>query len=237
MHLYLCAILSSLKLNLHPCNMPHTPGAEISNLPQGVTVEDAYSDMMCYLMKSTRTFFENNTPNGAETWSRLREMTTIVLPIPYGWDADQHAVLRKAAVKAGLVEPSSASSIQFVSEGEASLHFALTNRTNAWLEENMTFAVMDVGGSTVNIGVFECISTDPIQLREVSAGDSLQVCRSRTLQPNLRGIAPFIDSFPGGRCLCQSQCRDNALQQERPAFRESSDCKKYGRTLRDGCES
>jgi hypothetical protein len=185
----MCKILSSLKLNLHPFNMPHTPGAEISNLPQGVTVGDAYSDMMNYLMKNTQTFFENSTPNGAEIWARLRETMTIVLTTPYGWDTDEHAVLRKAAVKAGLVEVSSASLIQFVSEGEASMHFALTNRTNAWLEENMTFAVMDVGGSTVNVGVFECITTDPIQLREVSAGDSFQVRSSRTRPPSFRGYS------------------------------------------------
>jgi len=73
-----------------------------------------------------------------------------------------------------------------VSEGEASTHFALTGRTNAWLDENMTFAVMDAGGSTVNISVFECIATDPIQLREVCAGESFQVCGSRTRQPSFR---------------------------------------------------
>jgi hypothetical protein len=178
--------------------MPHTPGAEISNLPQGITVGDVYSDIMDYIMKNTRTFFENSTPNGAEIWSRLRETMTIVLTTPYGWDTDEHAVLRNAAVKAGLVDASSASLIQFVSEGEASMHFALTSRTNAWLEENTTFAVMDVGGSTVNIGVFECIATDPIQLREVSAGDSLQVCSSRTQQPSLGALRLLLTLFQAG---------------------------------------
>jgi hypothetical protein len=49
----------------------------------------------------------------------------------------------------------------------------------------------------VNISVFECISTDPIQLREIY-GDSLQVCDSRSRQPSFQLYSLLLNLYQAG---------------------------------------
>jgi hypothetical protein len=52
-----------------------------------------------------------------------------VLSHPNGWEGKEQSQMRKAAVKAGLVPDTQAghARISFVTEGEASLHFAIEN--------------------------------------------------------------------------------------------------------------
>jgi len=52
-----------------------------------------------------------------------------VLSHPNGWEGKEQSRMRKAAVKGGLVPDDSSghSRISFVTEGEASLHFAIEN--------------------------------------------------------------------------------------------------------------
>jgi hypothetical protein len=52
-----------------------------------------------------------------------------VLSHPNGWEGKEQSQMRKAAIQAGLVpdNPSGHSKISFVTEGEASLHFAIEN--------------------------------------------------------------------------------------------------------------
>jgi len=191
-----------------------TAGSTLSNLPSGVTVKRAYSDMMQYVMEKTRIFFENTTPNGAEIWSRLRETMAIVLTIPNGWGSREQAVLHDAAVMAGLVTESAAASlIHFLTEDEASLHFVLSDRTNAWLEKDMTFAVTDAGASTANIAIYQCRSLDPLELTEVCAGECLPVRRPRDTEV-VMNITPHFVLLEGGKHLRRSRSQKNSFQSE-----------------------
>ncbi|KIM20667.1 hypothetical protein M408DRAFT_333876, partial [Serendipita vermifera MAFF 305830] len=166
------------KLHLHPRTMLKTSESrefEIPPLPAGVTIERVYTDIMRYLMDNTRIFFETTTPNGAEIWERLRDTIVVVLATPNEWGIREQATLRKAAICASLVtEENAGQLVQFVTEAEASVHYALANPRGEWLKKNTVFAVIDCGGSTVDTTVYRCVSTDPLSLKEACPSECVQ---------------------------------------------------------------
>ncbi|KIM20664.1 hypothetical protein M408DRAFT_333875 [Serendipita vermifera MAFF 305830] len=166
------------KLHLHPATMSRSFNSqefEVPPLPKGVTIEQVYADMMRYLMDSTHQSFAKTTPNGAQIWARLRDTMVIVLATPNGWDLREQGALRKAAIRASLVtEENAGHLLQFVTESEASVHYALASNHNNWLQKNTVFAVMDCGGSTVDTAVYRCISTNPLSLKEACPSECVQ---------------------------------------------------------------
>lgn len=166
------------KLHLHPRTMLKTSEAqafEIPPLPSGVSIERVYADIMRYLMESTQLFFETTTPNGAAIWGRLRDTIVIVLATPNEWGMREQAILRRAAIDAWLVtEENAGRLLQFITEAEASVHYALANPHSEWLKKNTVFAVMDCGGSTIDTTVYRCVSTDPLSLKEVCPSECVQ---------------------------------------------------------------
>ena len=136
---------------------------------------------MKYLIKNTQVVFGQSIPNGEDIWRRLRSTMVVVLTTPNGWDFAQQSVLRKAAIAAGLVtEQNAYNLLDFVTEGEASVHYALVySQTKTWLKVGTIFAVIDAGGSTVDSTVYECKATEPkVLLEEVCPSECIQVSGS-----------------------------------------------------------
>jgi hypothetical protein len=104
----------------------------------------------------------------------------IVFCTPNGWDAVQQGFLRNAAIRAGVVRDRDVDGrIDFITEGEASVHYALEHsKSNQWMRPGSVFAVADAGGSTVDSTLYECKSVDPLRLEEVCASECVQVCRA-----------------------------------------------------------
>ena len=152
-------------------------GFEIPELPQGVTLERVYVDFLKYVYKATETYFASGTPNGSNVWRRLRDNIVIVLCTPNGWDVAQHTFLRDVAIKAGLVVESNADGrLEFITEGEASVHYALALiESFSWLIKGKLFLLTDAGGSTVDSTLYKCKSTAPLILEEVCASECVQV--------------------------------------------------------------
>lgn len=151
---------------------------EIPDLPDGTTLPSIYTDFLRYLFQCTQKFFEDTTPNGAGIWERLQDKI-IILAIPNGWDATQQGFLRHVAIKAGLVAEDKADLLlEFVTEGEASVHFALDHtQSHTWLTPGTIFAVTDAGGSTVDSTLYKCKEVTPkLVLEEVCASECVQVC-------------------------------------------------------------
>ena len=87
-------------------------------------------------MAHTRAFFEMTTENGAEIWDRVRDNIVIVLATPNVWGMREQATLRMAAIMASLVtEENSGHLLQFVTEAEASVHYALAQDRCEWLKQ------------------------------------------------------------------------------------------------------
>jgi hypothetical protein len=149
---------------------------KIPPLPTGITIERAYADLMKYLMVHTRAFFEATTANGKDIWERVRENIIIVLATPNSWGMREQAILRKAAIMAPLVTAENASHLlQFVTEAEASVHYALAQDRCEWLKKDTVFGVIDCGGSTVDTTIYCCESTSPLGLREACPSECVQV--------------------------------------------------------------
>jgi hypothetical protein len=150
---------------------------EIPELPKGVTLERVYVEFLKYVYKVTQTYFVNGTPNGSNIWNRLRDTIIIILCTPNGWDVAQHTFLRNVAIKAGLVGESDANGrLEFITEGEASVHYSLAQtKAISWLVKGKLFVVTDAGGSTVDSTLYQCKSTDPLILEEVCASECVQV--------------------------------------------------------------
>lgn len=154
------------------------PKMEIPPLPPSVTLQRVYTDLIRYLFQNTRVFFEDSTPNGAIIWERLKSRIIVVLCIPNGWDVYQKDFLRRSAVNAGIVEELNARSlIEFITEGEASVHYALKfTQSDVWLKEGSMFAVTDAGGSTIDRILYECKEVKPrTVLEEVTGSECVQV--------------------------------------------------------------
>ncbi len=150
---------------------------EIPPLPAQVPIDQVYSDFLGYLMKNTQSSFEQSIPNGAAVWSRLRETMVVILTTPNGWDFSQQSVLRQAAIRAGLVAEGNAHELlDFITEGEASVHYALAySQSRSWLSVDSIFAVVDAGGSTVDSTLYQCTSTNPkVLLEEVCPSECIQ---------------------------------------------------------------
>jgi hypothetical protein len=131
---------------------------------------------MNYLIENTRQFFEKTTADGAEIWARLRDTMVVVLATPNGWDIREQSTLRKAAIRASLVtEENAGHLLRFVTESEASVHYAIANDSGTWLKKRTIFAVIDCGGSTVDTTVYQCVSTEPLCLKEACPSECVQV--------------------------------------------------------------
>jgi hypothetical protein len=145
-------------------------------LPKGITIERVYADLMKYLMEHTRRFFEATTANGAEIWERVRDNIVIVLATPNVWGMREQAILRKAAIMASLVtEENAGQLLEFVTEAEASVHYALAQDPCEWLKQGTVFGVIDCGGSTVDTTIYRCVSTSPLGLMETCPNECVQV--------------------------------------------------------------
>jgi hypothetical protein len=145
-------------------------------LPTSITIERAYADLMKYLMVHTRAFFEATTANGAEIWDRVRDNIVIVLATPNAWGIREQATLRMAAIMASLVTQEDAGHLlQFVTEAEASVHYALSQDRCEWLKQGTIFGVIDCGGSTVDTTIYRCESINPLGLREACPNECVQV--------------------------------------------------------------
>ncbi|KAG8753752.1 hypothetical protein FRC14_005759 [Serendipita sp. 396] len=179
------------KLHLHPDSMNFSdeppaydndtsasPAMEIPPLPSNVTLAEVYTDFMRYVFGGFRTFFQKTTPNGLAIWDRLSSNIVVVLTTPNGWDTRQQEFLKEAAQEAGIVQSEEDADlrIEFVTEGEASVHYVLGKINHkTWLKKGSMFAVTDAGGSTVDSTLYVCKALEPkLELEEVCASECVQ---------------------------------------------------------------
>jgi hypothetical protein len=161
-----------------PYRNPTSSALDIPPLPPYVTIEKVYTDFMRYLIANTQRCFEETIPNGMVVWRRLRDTMVVVFTTPNGWELSQQGTLHNAAIAAGLMNAENTYQLlDFVTEGEASVHYALAySQSKTWLFPGSIFAVVDAGGSTVDSTLYECKPMDPkIHLEEVCPSECVQV--------------------------------------------------------------
>jgi hypothetical protein len=112
-------------------------GHNVPPLPPNKTVVDVFADYLRYLLSCAASYIKENHLNGRDLWTSHKDDMYFVLSHPNGWEGKEQSQMRNAAVKAGLVpnNPSGHSKISFVTEGEASLHFAIENGVLSQINE------------------------------------------------------------------------------------------------------
>lgn len=144
-HYALCALVETqcrFKLHLRPKSTKEDTPHPIPPLPKGKGVGDIFADYLRYLSSSAFRYIENS--HGADMWQSLSETlhpasdengrypagegVIYILSHPNGWEGYQQQIYSQAAVKAGLLQDDIeclAERLHFVTEGEASLHWAM----------------------------------------------------------------------------------------------------------------
>ncbi|KAJ3523685.1 hypothetical protein NMY22_g11333 [Coprinellus aureogranulatus] len=127
------------KLHLRPKSEPGTASQdeEVPPLPLGKTVVEIFADFMKYLRDCAKAPHQ------------------ICFDPSNGWGGPQQTQMRRAAVLGGLVlnDEAAASRIEFVTEGEASLHFCLSNGLTVHNDDAHPTGILivDAGGGTIDV--------------------------------------------------------------------------------------
>ncbi|EIW54761.1 uncharacterized protein TRAVEDRAFT_50899 [Trametes versicolor FP-101664 SS1] len=166
------------KLHLRPetLDSKEIKRRDLPPLPEGKSLLDVFADFTRYLFQCTRRYIEETHANGASMWSSVEDRIDFVLSHPNGWEGLQQGKMRQAAIMAGLIPdtPDGHARVQFVTEGEASLHFCIrSGLTSDSLSEGKTVMIVDAGGGTVDISSYAFISTSPLNVEEIASADCL----------------------------------------------------------------
>jgi hypothetical protein len=96
-------------------------------LPPNKQAVDVLADFLRYMYTCARTYIEESHANGTDLWTSVHDKIQFIVTHPNGWEGIQQTQIRNACVRAGLVPDATVgrSRIAFVTEGEASLHFAI----------------------------------------------------------------------------------------------------------------
>ena len=111
-----------------------------TELPQGKSIVDLFADFIRYLFDSTITHIKEAEPTGELLWENFGPTVELVLTHPNGWEGHQQEMMRKAVVQAGIFnEEEARSRVSFVTEGEASFNYCVTNTKSGELLEVSAF--------------------------------------------------------------------------------------------------
>lgn len=146
------------KLHLRPKTLAasHITDADIPPLPRGKKGIDVLSDFLRYLFECTRTYIIEANPSGPAFWESVKDNVEFILTHPNGWEGPQQAIMRRAAVVAGLIPdaPHGQARLQFVTEGEASLHFCINKGILGNERQGDGIIIVDAGGGTIDLSAY-----------------------------------------------------------------------------------
>ncbi|KDR69801.1 hypothetical protein GALMADRAFT_145198 [Galerina marginata CBS 339.88] len=178
---------------------------KIPPLPEGKAAIDIFADFLRYLHQCARTYIEETHAGGVELWKNLESRTDFVLTHPNGWEGGQQSLMRKAAVKAGLVPDTEGGHqrLSFVTEGEASLHFCIqSGLTNEAVKSGNGVLIVDAGGGTIDISAYKQTSQQVKSFEEMAAplchfqGSIFVTNNARTYLQNLLNGSRFLADVP-----------------------------------------
>jgi len=103
--------------------------SKIPPLPPNKTVVQVFADFFSYMLKCASSSIQDTHANGPDLWDSVKDDIHYILSHPNGWEGPEQNQMRRAAIVAGLIpdKPAGHSRVEFVTEGEASLHFVIRN--------------------------------------------------------------------------------------------------------------
>ncbi|KAF8655879.1 hypothetical protein AX16_002864 [Volvariella volvacea WC 439] len=143
------------KLHMRPRHLHGYNFNFLPPLPPGKNVVAVFADYLRYLFKCSKEFIIQSHIDGAQIWESKKN---IILTHPNGWENAQQALMREAAIIAGVIPntPEGRESIHFVTDGEAILHFCLSRGlAEVTLCRGDTVLVVDAGRGTIDISNYK----------------------------------------------------------------------------------
>ncbi|KEP46266.1 putative heat shock 70 kDa protein 12A [Rhizoctonia solani 123E] len=159
------------KLLLHPPAMTNLKDFQLEALPNGLTIETVYADMIRYMLEHTQRRINDRPDIG--TWEELSRNLILVIAHPNGWGVQQQSRLRSAVVRSGFIsQDESGKRVRFVTEAEASMHYILWKQFKSLkvrlgqylvrasilisvVQPGDQFIICDAGGSTVDTTAYK----------------------------------------------------------------------------------
>jgi phenylpropionate dioxygenase-like ring-hydroxylating dioxygenase large terminal subunit len=130
---------------------------KIPQLPLNKTVVEVFADFLAYLLDCASSFIQETHANGTDLWESVKDDIHFVLSHPNGWEGPQQVEMRKASVLAKLIPDTAAghARVSFVTEGEASLHYAVHNSLPIGvMDDGEGVVIVDAGGGTIDISSY-----------------------------------------------------------------------------------
>ncbi|KAG0702791.1 hypothetical protein DFH29DRAFT_804384 [Suillus ampliporus] len=119
----------------------HIREDDIPPLPRGKSAVQVLADFMLYLFQCARTYIQESHLN---LWRSVENSIEFVLTHPNGWEGPQQQQIRRAVELAGLIPSKQEQShVHLLTEGEASLHFCVTNMITSDVFSKTPIAVSD----------------------------------------------------------------------------------------------
>ena len=99
-----------------------------ADLPKGKSLQDIFVDFIRYLFDSAKAFIQESEPMSKELWKSLENKIDLILSHPNGWEGREQEFLRKSIVQSLIfTEQEALTRVSFVTEGEATFNFCVTN--------------------------------------------------------------------------------------------------------------
>jgi len=155
-----CLIYHQTRFKLHlrsRVGAPRQITDEIPPLPLNKTVVEVLADFLAYLLECTSIYIQETHANGERLWASVKDQIHFVLSHPNGWEGSQQTEMRKASILAKLIPDTTAghACLSFVTEGEASLYYAVRNGLPMGvMEDGEGVVIVDAGNSTVDISSY-----------------------------------------------------------------------------------
>ncbi|KAI6108534.1 hypothetical protein EV401DRAFT_2076832 [Pisolithus croceorrhizus] len=105
----------------------HFSSADLPPLPNGRLAIEVLGDFLRYLFQCAKAYVEE--AHNSAVWNSLEDRIDLILTHPNGWKELQRQWIREAVELAGLVPvgEEGQSRVHLLTDGEASLHFCVTN--------------------------------------------------------------------------------------------------------------
>lgn len=137
--------------------------SQIPPLPSNKSVVQVFADFLSYLQQCASSYIQDTHANGPDLWASVKDDIHYVLSHPNGWQGIEQSQMRRAAVLADLIPDTLTghARVEFVTEGEASLHFVIQNGDLAdTMEKGEVVVIVDAGGGTIDISTYKQSTTE-----------------------------------------------------------------------------
>ncbi|KAF9222351.1 hypothetical protein BS17DRAFT_818684 [Gyrodon lividus] len=165
----------------------HFTDADIPALPKGKSAVQVLGDFLGYLFKCAKAYI---TEAHTCVWESLENDIEFVLTHPNGWEGPQQQQIRNAAELGGLIAAGEEgqSHVHLLTEGEASLHFCVTNVLTSDTfsatpilcsdepeeveepPEHQGVIIIDAGGGTIDLSAYS-MKLSPTSFKEIAPAE------------------------------------------------------------------